>query len=333
MLIDTEIDHILQDFPKFELSYETMIHKKVYNHDIMLAIPEGQKCFAWFTSYKEDNVCFIMNINENKQIISVKIMMTSFDDKLALGTVFYGTVFQCNKINCFSIEDVYYYRGQNYTNIFFSEKMVLLSRILRNEITQTALTTKYIIFGIPLIGVDFNLLLKEIELLPYKVSQIKFRFFDKMNSKKIVYIKYFKPGSKTTINNSNSNSNPNRLYLSKVVFKVIPDLEPDIYNLLVYKNGTEEYHDVAFIPDYKTSVMMNKLFRNIKENANLDALEESDDEGEFEDPREDKYVYLDRSFKMYCEYNMKFKRWVPVSLADKKEKIVTYSLLSGQNSK
>jgi hypothetical protein len=71
---------------------------------------------------------------------------------------------------------------------------------------------------------------------------------------------------------------------------------------------------------------MNKLFRNIKENDNLDAIEESDNEEEFEDSREDKYVYLDRSFKMVCEYNNKFKRWVPISLAGEKDRIVKFKL-------
>ena len=61
---------------------------------------------------------------------------------------------------------------------------------------------------------------------------------------------------------------------------------------------------------------MNKLFRNIKENNNLDALEESDDEAEFENDREDKFVFLDRAFKMVCQYNYKFKRWMPLSLAN-----------------
>ena len=35
---------------------------------------------------------------------------------------------------------------------------------------------------------------------------------------------------------------------------------------------------------------MNTLFRNIKENQNLDALEESDDEEEFENISLDKFV-------------------------------------------
>ena len=59
---DDEISSILSDFPKFELSYEMMTHKKVYDYNIILAVPDGKQCFAWFTSYKEDNVCFIMEI-------------------------------------------------------------------------------------------------------------------------------------------------------------------------------------------------------------------------------------------------------------------------------
>ena len=104
--------------------------------------------------------------------------------------------------------------------------------------------------------------------------------------------------------------------------------QTDIYNLFVSKNETEEYYDIAIVPDYKTSVMMNRLFRNIKENQNLDAIEESDDETDFEDVREDKYVYLDRSIKINCEYNYKFKRWVPISLAGENDDIISYIQLS-----
>ena len=130
-------------------------------------------------------------------------------------------------------------------------------------------------------------------------------------------MKYYKPGTQKNNNNLQK----------KAIFKIMPDIEPDIYNLFIYNNGKEEYYDIAFIPDYKTSVMMNKLFRNIKENENLDAIEESDDEEEFENSKEDKYVYLDRYFKMNCEYNSKFNRWVPISLAGKNDKITTYNMI------
>ena len=76
----------------------------------------------------------------------------------------------------------------------------------------------------------------------------------------------------------------------------------------------EEQHGITHIPDYNTSVMMNKLFRNIKENDNLDRLEESDDETEFENNDEHKFVYMDKSYQMLCTLHPKFKKWVPVKV-------------------
>ena len=65
---------------------------------------------------------------------------------------------------------------------------------------------------------------------------------------------------------------------------------------------------------YKTSVYLNTLFRNIKENSNLDALQESDDE--FEIIAEDKYVDTNKKVVMKCVYNTKFKKWIPVETID-----------------
>ena len=66
---------------------------------------------------------------------------------------------------------------------------------------------------------------------------------------------------------------------------------------------------------------MNKLFRNIKENNNLDTLEESDNEEEFENINIDKFVNLEKSYLIDCEYNSKFKKWIPRNLS--KNKIVS----------
>ena len=49
MLTQSEKETILREFPNIKLSYETIIYKKVYNSDYIVAIPEGKKCFAWFT--------------------------------------------------------------------------------------------------------------------------------------------------------------------------------------------------------------------------------------------------------------------------------------------
>ena len=37
-----KFEDILQHFPKFELSYEKIVHKKVHKSDFLLAIPESK---------------------------------------------------------------------------------------------------------------------------------------------------------------------------------------------------------------------------------------------------------------------------------------------------
>jgi len=101
-------------------------------------------------------------------------------------------------------------------------------------------------------------------------------------------------------------------------FFIKPDIQNDIYYL--YQINTTNFDtiskEIAHIPDYKTSVFMNKLFRNIKENNNLDTLEESDEEEEFENIQIDKFVDLNKLFKMRCIFNYKFKKWIPVSIIE-----------------
>ena len=107
------------------------------------------------------------------------------------------------------------------------------------------------------------------------------------------------------------------------IFSVRPDIQNDVYHLYVRSSNNSgnisgnnlEFFDIAAIPDYKTSVMMNRLFRKIKENENLDALEESDDDDEFENINDDKFVNLDKCVKMECMYNKKFDKYVPLKVA------------------
>ena len=72
---------------------------------------------------------------------------------------------------------------------------------------------------------------------------------------------------------------------------------------------------------------MNQHFRNIKENKNLDYIEESDDEADFEDVREDRFVDLKKTLNMECIFNNKFKRWVPMKVITGHCKVVHISQL------
>lgn len=315
MISQQEICNILKGFPKIELSYETVVHKKVYDADIILAIPEGKKCFAWFTTYKRDNVCFLLEIGNNKQIININICITSFTNILSYGTILYGTTFKYNNNICFSIENIFYFKGTNLEKTSFISKLSILHSIFTKHISQIAISNNFVIFGMPLLAKknDFSKLLNDVETVPYKINSLHFHYFNSTQNC-LLTMNYYKPGSQ--YQNSSSTK------IRHAIFRINPDIQNDIYFLHIYENGKYEYYDMAYIPDYKTSVLMNKLFRNIKENKNLDLLEESDDECEFENSNIDKFVYLDKSFKMNCIFNNKFKKWVPVSVALKNDKVV-----------
>ncbi len=96
---------------------------------------------------------------------------------------------------------------------------------------------------------------------------------------------------------------------------------------LELEDNEDEFYNYAFIDSYKTSVFMNNIFRNIKENKDLDKIEESDSEDEFENISLDKYL-KNKSCHILCEYNYKFSKWIPVKLMDESSTIVSKNELS-----
>ena len=346
MLSEEEKQTIISQFPNIKLSYENIIHNKVCS-DFILAIPEGIRCFAWFTNNNNSNICYILELGENKQITDIRIVNCCFNNELSYGTIFHGTLFNYLNNNFFSIEDIFFYKGKNISNYTWLKKLELLKQVMNNDIKQIAYNNSFLVFGLPLMKNNFDELVNEIKGIKYKINCIQFRNYNLKNVSQYLEFKNmnkpfkqeFKKNDYAHTLNPAHNSTPNihvqppkttqiNTYSNttkrEIVFQVKPDIQNDIYNLYCYDDITRTlvYYNIAYIPDFKTSVMMNKLFRNIKENDNLDALEESDDEDEFENEKEDRFVYLDREFNMICSYNYKFKKWVPLRLADKNMKII-----------
>jgi hypothetical protein len=113
-------------------------------------------------------------------------------------------------------------------------------------------------------------------------------------------------------NVTNVPTRPNVINSNTRTFVIRPDAQNDIYYVLRSADEPITANTmIAHIPNYKTSVMMNALFRNIKENRNLDALEESDDEEEKEETF-GPLVDLNKCVQMSCIFNARFKRWQPV---------------------
>jgi len=381
---------ILSNFPSIKLSYENFTHKKVYNTDLYLAIPEGIKCFAWFTTYKDNNVCFIMEITNNTQITNVTIKPCCFCQEVAYGTILYGTMFNNLNNTFFTIEDIFYYKGQNIATHNWGRKNNFLLQLMNNDIEQLSYNRQFIVFGLPLLSRSLDLLFTNIKSLNYNISVIQYRKYSSCNNYyftpyadiiKNVVLDYSSCNPYHKINTShatqstqstkgnvyhplkqnsillqanntqykntqykntqykntqynkshaNKSQDSNHLHISKrqVVFKITADIQNDIYNLYALdKQGGDSFYGFAHIPNFKTSVMMNKFYRNIKENINLDMLEESDSEDEFENDDPLRFVNLTKTHNFICAYNNKFRKWYPIQLAQDNISIIRQSEL------
>ena len=345
MLTQSEKANLLKDFPNVKLSYENIIYKKVHNSDYIVAIPEGVKCFAWFTSLNDKFVCLIMELTDGNQISDIKIANACFSNDLAYGTILYGTVVYHSSNRFFYIEDIFSYKGCDIAKTCWGDKLTKMNTMLKRDLKQVAYNNSFIVFGLPLLCKTNEELEKRIPTINYKINNIQFMLFKMYNKHiSVPYKNYIEPIRTTTggerfnpvtqpIIKPQANREPQHRepqHISKpspkaeIVFLVRPEIQGDIYDIYCLNAGLkEEQHGIAHIPNFNTSVMMNKLFRNIKENDNLDTIEESDNELDFEDVREDKYVYLDKSFNLICEYNYKFKRWVPISLVGENAQIAS----------
>ena len=292
------IDEIKEHFPKIELSYDRINHKKVPN--IYLAIPSGKKSFIWFTHYKGEDLCYLIETNKNFDIVKYKKISTFFNKQLSYGTVLHGTVVKIKKVSFFACENIFYYCGKKMSSEPFKIILDKMLHMFENNLNCIAYTNNEMIITSCITSNNKDDIIKKINDETYSIYGILCRNVNSTYS-------YMLPQNMM---------NDKRKYMN---FRVMADIKYNVYNLYVYDNYNGiQFYQKTYIPDYKTSVMLNNKFRIIKENTNLDLLEESDDEDEFENIDEDKFVYLDRYYNFRCYYHLKSKRWIPFELTNDK---------------
>lgn len=252
----------------------------------------------------------------------------------------------------FSIHSVYWYKGNSIPPLTLSGHVRLCERIFDEAgIRQIAYTKQNsIIFGLPMLCHNDKDVDRMISELPYAIFAVQYRF-DNHTKVCLRHVPFqstdsSNPGSIVTptiprpvapapapapapahavipaqtlpMTSRMPYVQPQDEMLTNIqaVFMVRPNIQNDIYELFARssssRTGELVFHNFAHISGYKTSVMMNRLFRNIVENERLDAQEESEDEAEFENTEPDKYVSLHKEFLMICRFNKRFCRWVPV---------------------
>jgi len=334
MFTPEEKMQFLNRLPPLELSYEPKLHKKVYS-PLYYIVPKGPKALVWYTYWKEQNVCLLIKLNERGNYSDVQLFSTVFTDELALGTIIYGTTFflmqrDTNQAHTqsntyFTCEKLYYYKGLNVVKKTYQERLQLLLDMFTTQVEQIAYAPNSLIVGLPIICETYEEALTQLEQ-PYKtygIAAMGSAAHIKQNGTHATAFATVTNAPTATVTNATATNATathathapikqnatNTTSYGKAVFKIKAGLAADNYQLYTLE---DKFYDTALVPTYKCSVLLNGLFRNIKENANLDLLEESDDEEEFENTQIDKFVDLEKTVIMECVYNKRFKKWQPL---------------------
>lgn len=316
--------NILSRFPKIELSYETVHHKKVCASDsVALAIPMGKKHFIWF----HERVCYLVDLNKDKMPVAVRALDIAVPSEYLLETVLYvnhnteDATHPCP----FIVEEIYVWKGMHLSNLCFCDRLGFLHDFMRTfESCQ-----KFALPGICSVPAGAELTPNIPLKLGYAIHHIQYREM-RRHAPYINVLIPRKGAAKPDVKVDTKNTTAQVVQLPKfdyakpqfrhkTVFQVVADVQFDIYHL--YAEGANRlpaYCGLLGMPTYKTSVFMNSIFRKIRENRNLDYIEESDDEDDFENTDDTKYVDLEKVANIECAFHSKFKKWVPLRITNER---------------
>ena len=277
--------------------------------DYYILKPKGRRGYLWFTYYKKEMLCILIFLN-NRNLDDISNEFYKYD-------IIYDNTLCYNNV---LLSGTYFYKYSNISSCL--HHYYVMDNVLNYNYYTNILTNKAIN---ELFGVKTNLCKKVLQNISNTKFNINlgiilnnydniFKFIYKLNYDIYCVSCY---NNNKYLGNFVLNIQSSNLYTHNYGynFKVTATLSADIYNLYILEDNKEIFYDYALIDSYKTSVFMNNLFRKIKENKNLDLLEESDSEEEFENIDLAKFVNLKKSCIIECFYNKKFKKWIPKNLA------------------
>lgn len=294
---------LLSRFPTPELSYDYIDYTKASSHSVFMAVPYGRKCFIWFTYVDDQRVCVIVEFTmASKSYKIIEFVQCIFDGDLSYGTLCYGTLTKERGVQYFFMEELLHYKGKSLLRNTNQQKLQLWCYMLQHEISQEIVTKSQLVIGTPVMTSNFDEIASTMHRMTYDIYDIQCR---KLQSRMFSNV--------AIRQRKHSYRNDEKEPELRANFLVKASIECDLYNLYCYHDGNREhFYNTAYIPNYKSSVQMNSLFRRIVENESLDAIEESEDEADFEDVSETKFLQPNKELIMECKFHHKFRKWVPI---------------------
>jgi hypothetical protein len=279
------------NFPHIQMCFEKAVQNTFHKNDIFMAIPVGIPSFLWCTSDLATNTAVCVVISNNQYLFHFDIpLLVAFIE--GQGTILSATNFVCSQTNFFAVDNIYYYCGTNVTKNTWGHKLYMLKDVFVSGLFNNH---DNIMVGLPYISYSKKHFQSSLKTCPYEIEKYVYRNFHQSNISFYSACEKEKEKEKTTMKRFRIKASP--LY--------------DIYHLYEMDDIHCRHKDpmTLNIPNYKTSVKMNTLFRNIKENTNLDLLEESDDEEEFQGINNSAFTDVDKVVEMECYYDEGKNKW------------------------
>lgn len=326
------------------------------NKVVAVAIPHGKKHILWTTAIPQSTigVAYLIELGKNHHNNTVMLrgysipLRSPIPIKYKYGVILHGTLIQTTDTTgsgpqTFIVDDLYMYEGHVMDSVPWGYRVPFLINIMRDFPTFFAddFTMALAVMWNP--DTEFPIGNSDSDMVAgYHVRHIQYR----ENKQMTPYVNVLNtPNGTRTEDTSESTRHvlakmmppplvprfhyQNNQFRLNTVFLVSADVQYDVYNLFALgKAGAKVFVGLAGIQNYKTSVFMNRIFRKIRENENLDSIEESDDESDFENMDETKYVDLEKYVSIECTFLPKIKKWIPQRLGSKDRRIVHISALT-----
>jgi hypothetical protein len=292
-----DLDSLAAVLPRFTANAPTRSTSRVFEYDYCCAIPKGDRCLAWFHAGRTGPVCHIFDGPSHRGKYKLcRRWVCSFDDVVAGGTVVEGVRLDVKGRTFFCIVDVHYYAGRDVSQLRPAVRDSCMSTLL-GRMNPANYSDTCVTFAAPVRARTYKELSSSTATLPYVVSDVM----------------YVAKGWNTRkVHARMATSAPSRPRPT-CVFRITAHPEHDLYTLSAagHPSGHPRW---AAIQTLQESQDMNRLFRKIRENDDLDYTEMSGDEESFEDVSESKYLQR-ATLHMECGYVRHLRKWRPIRVS------------------
>jgi hypothetical protein len=267
-------------------------------------------------------ICAMIDIDRRGDPSKVRIQPAIFESNLAFGTILFGTMVNSIVGNhkYLVCDNVFQYKGLDMNSSSYTEKLDTIHKMMGGEISPVVYSHNFMSFVTPCMFSEFSVAAHTAQhssLLAYNAYCVQswrnedstpygivhsqdLPLFTNMDT----HLDALHTNARARMISTHKNTIP---LVVKKTLSVRCESPHDTYSFYDERTKTRK---TLCVPTFQNSVMLNAIFRTYKENSNLDTMEESDSDDDFEDMSDDKYSRVGEERSISCMYNTDLSGWV-----------------------